>query len=89
MQHRAILRATKTGTITHTQARDAARVAKGEKMATRAASTKVVRSASSFGFGFGPAMGDPKAATSVRVRKQPTKKRAAGRSVRDSKSGAR
>jgi len=74
MQHRAILRAAKTGTITHTQARDAARAVKGYKL-TRTEPAKGVRSASTFGFGFGPAIADPKAPARARGQKRAAKKR--------------
>jgi hypothetical protein len=75
MQHRAILRAAKTGTITHTQARDAARAVKGHKLTTRTESAKGVRSASTFGFGFGAAMADPKIPATARAQKRAAKKR--------------
>lgn len=75
MQHRAILRAAKTGTITHTQARDAARAVKRHELPTRTQSAKGVRSASTFGFGFGPAMADPKGPATVRAQKRAAKKR--------------
>jgi hypothetical protein len=75
MQHRAILRAAKTGTITHTQARDAARAVKGHQLSTRTESAKRARSASTFGFGFRPAMADPKGPNTGRAPKRAAKKR--------------
>jgi len=77
MQHRAILRPTKTGTITLAQALKAARAAKQAKLAGGASSPKLPRVADVFGFGFGPAIGDPAGAKPVRVQKRAMKKRPA------------
>ncbi len=77
MQHRAILRPTSTGTITLAQALKAARAAKQAKVAGGASSPKMPRVADMFGFGYGPAMGDPKGTTPVRVQKRAAKKRTA------------
>ncbi len=82
MQHRAILRPTKIGTITLAQAVKAARAAKQAKVAGGASSPKMPRVADMFGFGYGPAMGDPKGTTPVRVQKRAARKRAAERSTR-------
>lgn len=79
MQHRAILRPTKTGTITVAQALRAARAAKRATLQGGANSPKLPRVADIFGFGFGPAMGDPKGAAPVRVKKRAAKKRPAKR----------
>ena len=89
MQHRAILRPTKTGTITYAQALKAARAAKEARLAGGANSPKIPRVADIFGFGFGPAMGDPKGPELVRVQKPATKKRASGRATRSSNSRPR
>ena len=92
MQHRAILRSAKTGTITYAQALRATRAAKEAKLA--GTQPKVPRVADIYGFGFAPAMGDPKSTTPVRVqkravkkrpaKKRPAKKRASGRATRTS-----
>ena len=89
MQHRAILRPTKTGTITLAQALKAARAAKQARLAGGTDSPKIPRVADTFGFGFGPAMGDPKGPELVRVQKPATKKRASGRATRSSNSRPR
>lgn len=85
MQHRAILRSSKTGTITHAQALRATRAAKEAKLA--GTQPKVPRVADIYGFGFAPAMGDPKSTMPVRVQKRAAKnrtsrKRASGRATR-------
>ena len=89
MQHRAILRSSKTGTSTYAQALKAARAAKEARLAGGANSPKIPRVADIFGFGFGPAMGDPKGPELVRVPKPATKKRAPSRGNRSSKSRPR
>lgn len=83
MQHRAILRPTKTGTITVAQAFKAARAAKQAKLAGGASSPKLPRVADIFGFGFGPAIGSPKGTTPVRVQKRAAKKRTARKRASD------
>ena len=83
MQHRAILRPTKTGTITLAQALKAARAAKQARLAGGTDSPKIPRVADTFGFGFGPAMGDPKGPELVRVPKRAAKKRTARKRASD------
>lgn len=81
MQHRAILRSSKTGTITHAQALRATRAAKEAKLA--GIQPKVPRVADIYGFGFAPAMGDPKGTAPVRVQKRAAKKRLPQKSATD------
>lgn len=87
MQHRAILRSSKTGTITYAQALKAARAAKEARLVGGANLPKIPRVADIFGFG--PAIGNPKGSKLVRVRKPATKKRASGRATRSSNSRPR
>ena len=89
MQHRAILRPTKRGTITYAQALRAARAAKKAQSAGGTHLPKVPRVADIYGFGFAPAIGEPKGPASARgpkraATKRPAKKRGSARATRSS-----
>ena len=83
MQHRAILRPTKRGTITYAQALRATRAAKKAQLVGGTHLPKVPRVADIYGFGFAPAIGDPKGSAPARGPKRAAKKRTARKRASD------